>query len=365
MGDLLHRKRTEMRVFNSRSCYSLPMIPWTTHLGSNIDSPICFSFSNRRTFGWRLGSAEHLRPPHLPRSERAARVPREAHTPDGRLDPELPNPHRRRRATRWLLPLRTRQRPRAAGTFCRSAPQQTQGSLARAAPCSPRPLFSSRQRGSHRLLSGGGGRGATPPRPRRARHGTARQARLCTAGTELHGAPTPPGAGEDRAPGARRSLRPPPPTAPSPPLFGSGTALGPRPPGQSTRPGPDGGRPSLVGPRPLSPPGDPRPFEAARVPAGGGARPTGGETRRDATTTRQPASPRPRPAPREPLVAKSPTPEARRAPSNAAAPPADVMETSASASLPPVAAAAAGGQWRGAPPPRAPCLPGPRLRLPH
>ena len=130
-GDLLHwKRRTEIRVFyfqfNSQPCYSLPASPRTTHLGSNILHPIYFSFSSRRAFSWRQGGAEHLRPPHLPRPPAGATgAPREAGTPDGRLDPVLPGPHHRQRATRSFLPLRTSAAPRkrGPGTSRRGAPR--------------------------------------------------------------------------------------------------------------------------------------------------------------------------------------------------------------------------------------------------
>lgn len=224
MGGLLHWKRTEIRVFFS-SVIPSPVIPFQRLPGQltraqTLIAPFVFpSPIKEPSFGWRPRSAEHLRPPHVPRSpEGAARAPREADTPGGRLDPELPNAHRRQRATRGFLPLRTRQRPHATGTSCCSAPRDTQRNLAQAPPCSPRPLLRSRQRGSHRLLSGGGGHGATPRLPRRARHCTAPPRPLGQGRT----APRAPGGPLGRLPRRHR---------PSP-RDGSGTRHGPRPPGQ-------------------------------------------------------------------------------------------------------------------------------------
>lgn len=319
---------------------------------------ICLSPIEEPSAGDR--DAEHLRPPRLPRPPaRAARAPREERTPDGRLDALLPGPHHGQRATRSSLPIRTSAAPRKRGpdTSGRGAPRGARSISSAAAEPRPGPPCS---RARWREATN------APLRPPRLPRGAQRRPAALGTGKAVrrrrpgpprtrHGEPAPPGAGQGRA--APRPAGPlgrprevtPPLTTPPRPRDGPGPADG-LPPAPLLRDRSLSRRRGIPAPALRQ---SPTPPAAAPAPTGGGS----------------PGDALLRPAPRELLVAKSPTPGARRAPSNAAAPPTDVMETSASASRPPVAAAGGRGEARGpapagAVPIAAPPAP-PPLKTPH
>lgn len=247
---------------------------------------ICLSPIEEPSAGDR--DAEHLRPPRLPRPPaRAARAPREARTPDGRLDALLPGPHHGQRATRSSLPIRTSAAPRKRGpdTSGRGAPRGARSISSDAAEPRPGPPCS---RARWREATN------APLRPPRLPRGAQRRPAALGTGKAVrrrrprpprtrHGEPAPPGAGQGRAAprpagplGRPREVTPPLTTPPPPPGR-------PRPRRRTPA------RPSPEGSQPLPPPGDPRPRpEAVPDPAGSGPGTHGrGESRGRA------ASPRP------------------------------------------------------------------------
>lgn len=265
MGDLLHWKRTEISVLISSLIPSTVIhfqcLPGHLTWAQTLITPFAFlsPIEEPSAGDWEAGNTCGPTFPVPPRE-----LPG--------LPESLPNPQR---GTRWLLLLRTRRRPHAAGTACHSAPGRHSGASPRlhraprarcSAAANAAPTGCPRERGRPW--------GDTAPAP---------------AGTAQHGAPTPPGAGQDRSPGARRSLRAPLPTASPQPLGRlrhrarpppSGAIDAPRsgrwpplPRGTAASPAAGGSPPLRGGPRPtdegtrhdsrLAPP-SPRPAGAAR-----------------------------------------------------------------------------------------------------
>ncbi|XP_061310503.1 nematocyst expressed protein 3-like [Pezoporus flaviventris] len=215
--------------------------------------------------------------------------------------------------------------PRAARFIPATAAEPLPGSAvspAAAAPTSTDPALST----SRLPSSAQEGRKAPAPRGQRS------TATPRPRGAEANRAPADGSGGPARS-RPPQAVSPPPPGRPRLPPTGATGAFRPAPCGTAASPA------AAAGGIPAPPRQSPSRLAAAPLRAGGG----GGHTQ-----SRDP--PLSQPAPRESLVAKSPTPEARRAPSNAAAPPTDVMETSASAARPPVAAAEGRGEvWGHAP----------------
>ncbi|XP_064589636.1 collagen alpha-2(I) chain-like [Zonotrichia leucophrys gambelii] len=253
VGGLLHWKRTEIGVF----------------IASVIPNPVIHFQRLPR----QLTRAQTLITPFVflsPIKEPSAGDWEAPNTCGPHTFPVLPReqpglPERRTRLTGgWIRssPIPTVGSERHAGS-CPSGPAS--GPAQQGPPAAARPAHTAEPRPGSAVLPAptrlppaalGRGRpwGDTAPAPAgTAQHGTAQHS------TAPHGAPAPPGAGEDRAPGARRSLRAPPPTAPArarPPPTGaidaprSGRWL-PLPRGTVASPAAGGSPPHRGSPRPL------------------------------------------------------------------------------------------------------------------